>query len=72
MEDVHLNHESFFVEATARQVDPKKHESEEGIKLVGISIRVHSCLPRRRHCEGDVSSQRARRFACADAMRGIN
>jgi hypothetical protein len=33
-------------------MNTNKHESEEGIKLAGIFIRVHSCLPRRRHCEG--------------------
>src|SRR3989442_9427995 len=33
-------------------MNTNKHESEEGIKLAGIFIHVHSCLPRRRHCEG--------------------
>jgi hypothetical protein len=33
-------------------MNTNKHESEEGIKFGGIFIRVHSCLPRRRHCEG--------------------
>src|SRR6266568_5126379 len=33
-------------------MNTNKHESEEGINLAGIFIRVHSRLPRRRHCEG--------------------
>src|SRR5882724_8239164 len=33
-------------------MNTNKHESEDGIKLAGIFIRVHSCLPRRRDCEG--------------------
>src|SRR6266699_3800647 len=33
-------------------MNTNKHESEEGIKLAGIFVRVHAWLPRRRDCEG--------------------
>jgi membrane associated rhomboid family serine protease len=33
-------------------MNTNKHESEESIKLARIFIRVHPCLPRRKHCEG--------------------
>src|SRR5437870_7097848 len=59
-------------------MNTNKHESEEGIKLAGIFIHVHSCLPRRRHCEGGfirgapvVSLAQAQGAALIETMFGV-
>src|SRR6266699_3345089 len=59
-------------------MNTNKHESEEGIKLAGIFIHVHSCLPRRRHCEGGfirgapvVSLAQAQCAALIESMFGV-
>src|SRR6266700_5363007 len=55
-----------------------KHESEEASKLAGIFVRVHSWLPRRRHCEGGfirdwsvVSLAQAQCAALIESMFGV-
>ncbi len=55
-----------------------KHESEEASKLAGIFVRVHSWLPRRRHCEGGfirdwsvVSLAQTQSAALIESMFGV-